>query len=137
MKKIWLLGVLTVFAGCNAANAANWTTTYHDVVRVHGHKRSSAAFHDDMRFCAQQTGLPYNNAANDLAIDQPDPPAFKACMLGRGLRWQSTVRNRQAPVYVRRSVPDSEPYSPSVDNGPAPVLSIARCVSLAPSWSAE
>ena len=98
MRKIFLCGLLAVFAASAPASASTWINNYKDIKRVGGHKRSSAAFKADLRFCAQQTGLPYNNQANDLAIDQPDPPAFKACMLGRGLRWRSTVRNYQAPA---------------------------------------
>lgn len=126
-RKALAFGLLVLFAGCTVASASNWTTTYRDIRRTGGHARSAAAFAADMRFCAAQTGLPFNNRANDLAIDQPDPPAFKACMLGRGLKWRSTVRNyhQHAPAQARgwSSGNDDTPW---VDNSvtPTPLVDI-------------
>ena len=86
---------------------------YHDDRRAGGHVRSDAEFKRDMKFCARQVGLPFNNRAGDLAIDQPDPPAFERCMLTRGMRWQWTRRNHVAP---RATVwTDSPSYDPPTD----------------------
>jgi len=141
MRKVLLCGVLALFAAVNTASASTWINYYKDIKRVGGHKRSNAAFKADLRFCAQQTGLPYNNQANDLAIDQPDPPAFKGCMLGRGLRWRSTVRNHQAPARsswpgweVRINDP-ADVGTSSIDPPPAPVTPAPTIDPPAIDWS--
>jgi hypothetical protein len=91
MRKIAICALLAVFATCNSASANVWANNYKDIRRTGGHKRSAAAFRVDLRACAKVAGIPYN-------ADMPDPPAFKACMLKRGLQWQSTRRNTAKPA---------------------------------------
>jgi hypothetical protein len=117
MQKSFPIAVLLIVAATTAANASQWSTMYHDDRRTGGHARSDAAFKRDMKFCARQVGLPFNNRAGDLAIDQPDPPAFKECMLTRGLRWQWTRRNHAAPASVEVG---SSSYEPPADTASPP-----------------
>jgi hypothetical protein len=86
MRKIAICALLAVFAACGTASAAVWTNKYKDIRRTGGHKRSNAEFNADLRACAKVAGIPYG-------ADMPDPPAFKRCMLKRGLKWQYTRRN--------------------------------------------
>jgi hypothetical protein len=83
-------------------------------------RRLRPEFTADMKFCARQVGLPFNHRAGDLAIDQPDPPAFKKCMLTRGLRWQWTRRNHHAPAPAWLARGSEPSYEPPTDYGPAP-----------------
>lgn len=91
MGKIAICALLALFATGSTASAGVWSNSYKDIRRTGGHKRSVAAFNVDLRVCARVAGIPYR-------ADRPDPPAFKTCMLQRGLRWVSTTRVKQRPA---------------------------------------
>jgi hypothetical protein len=69
-----------VLAGIAHANAQP-QMIYRDLIRPHGQPRSDAIHEADLDYCYGQTGA---------SREQPDTPAFKQCMRGRGYRWLST-----------------------------------------------
>jgi hypothetical protein len=67
-----------LLVGTSAAQAWHYDNTYYDLVRPHGKPRSDAIFQSNLDACYNQTG------ADRF---EPDPPAFRQCMLARGYRF--------------------------------------------------
>ena len=90
MRRAIIISII-LLASCVAARGDQTVTeAYRDLIRPHGHKRGPAASQAALDFCYGQTG-----DIRGLA----DTPAFKACMLGQGFRWQRTiVKGRAAPT---------------------------------------
>ncbi len=87
-----LLVLMMLLIGVTGAHAAacvdveQYSITYRDMIRPHGHARSNAVYDADLQACSAQTG--------GLGSHQDDTPSFKKCMLERGWRWQSAGIHR-------------------------------------------
>jgi hypothetical protein len=89
MNRAIIISVVLLISAVAARADQTVTEAYRDMIRSHGHPRSSAASQAALDFCYGQTG-----DIRGLA----DTPAFKQCMLGQGYRWQRTiVKGKPAP----------------------------------------
>jgi len=82
MKSVLILSIALLF-GVASAHGKTYRVqmVYRDMIRPHGRARSNATYEADADACYSQTG--------DLR-GLADTAAFKACMLGRGWRYQTT-----------------------------------------------
>ena len=94
-----IIACALLLAGTFAAQAYHYETTYYDLVRPNGQPRDDATYNADLNFCYRQTGA---------SRYDPDPPAFKQCMLGRQWRWES-VRTVRSPSKRRLDCYDMVP----------------------------